>query len=216
MTGTLLEWLDRAAFTMLGVPVSWAEVLGDVTGALSVALVARGHIANWPIGLLNNLFWGWLFYRSKLYGDSALQGVFFVLGVYGWVRWARGTSGDAPLPVRRMPARERTFVAGATFAATAIATAWLALGTDSPAPLADASVLTLSLAATWGQADKAIESWWLWIAVDAVSVPLYWSRALYPTALLYVVFGALCVVGLRRWGLELAEREAAAAEKAAS
>lgn len=32
-----------------------------------------------------------------------------------------------------------------------------------------------------------------------ISVPLYVSRGLYPTAGVYVIFGALCVVGLRGW-----------------
>jgi nicotinamide mononucleotide transporter len=132
--------------------------------------------------------------------------VFFVLGVYGWVRWARGGSGEAPMPVRLMTRRERVVVALATLLATLLVTALLARLTDSPVPLPDATVLTLSLAATWGQAEKALESWWLWIAVDVVSVPLYWSRALYPTSLLYVVFGLLCVVGLRRWSRELAQQ----------
>ena len=81
--------------------------------------------------------------------------------------------------------------------------AWLAHATDSPAPLADATVLSLSLAATWGQAEKLVESWWIWIAVDVISVPLYVSRSLYPTAGLYVIFGILCVFGLRGWSRTL-------------
>jgi nicotinamide mononucleotide transporter len=210
----LTAWLDRAAVVVLGVPVSWAELLGDVSGAACVALVARGHILNWPIGLVNNVFWAWLFFRAKLYSDSALQGIFFALGVYGWIRWARGDRAGDALPVRRTRPREWTALAATTLLATIALASWLAARTDSPAPLADASVLTLSLAATWGQAEKAIESWWIWIVVDVISVPLYLSRGLYPTAALYVVFGALCVVGLRRWRRELAVREAAPAGSA--
>jgi nicotinamide mononucleotide transporter len=70
-------------------------------------------------------------------------------------------------------------------------------------PAWDASVLTLSLAATYGQARKLLESWWIWIAVDVLSIPLYLVRGLYPTAALYAVFLALCVVGLRSWMREL-------------
>ena len=204
----VLQWLDAAALVIGGARVTWAEVLGAVSGLACVALVARQHVWNWPIGLANNVFWALLFWRAKLYSDSTLQGVFFVLGCYGWWRWARGVSG-APLVVRRTRGREWLVMATAVIAATGMLATWLAHKTDSPAPLADASVLTLSLAATWGQAEKLLESWWIWIAVDVISVPLYVSRGLYPTAGVYVLFGVLCVVGLRRWARDLSDaREA--------
>ncbi|MBL9024497.1 MAG: nicotinamide mononucleotide transporter [Myxococcales bacterium] len=203
----ILSWLDSAAFVLFGAPVSWSEVLGDITGAACVALVARQNIWNWPLGLLNNVFWALLFFRAKLYGDSALQIVFFVLGCYGWWRWARGRGEASSRPVRRTRSAEWKVLGGVVGASTAALAAWLALRTDSPAPLADASVLTLSLAATWGQAEKVVESWWIWIAVDVISVPLYVSRALYPTAALYLVFGVLCVVGLRAWRRDLLAKE---------
>jgi nicotinamide mononucleotide transporter len=194
-----LAWLDSAALVIAGVPVTWAEVLGDVTGAACVALVARQHVWNWPIGLLNNVFWALLFWRAKLYSDSALQGIFFALGCYGWWRWmAKGASGET-IRIRRTRPREWMILAASVVVVTAGLATWLAHATDSPAPLADASVLALSLAATWGQAHKVIESWWVWIVVDVISVPLYVSRALYPTAGLYVIFGLLCVAGLRHW-----------------
>ena len=64
-------------------------------------------------------------------------------------------------------------------------------------------MLTLSLAATYGQTQKLLESWWIWILVDVVSVPLYVNRELYPTAALYVVFGLICVKGLVSWRRDL-------------
>ncbi len=199
----VLRWLDSAALVIAGAPISWAEVLGAVSGLACVALVARQHVWNWPVGLINNVFWALLFWRAKLYSDSTLQGVFFALGCYGWWRWTRGVRGDAALAVRRTRRGEWGVLAAAVVIATAGLAAWLAHATDSPAPLADASVLTLSLAATWGQAEKLIESWWIWITVDVISVPLYVSRGLYPTAGVYVIFGALCVVGLRGWSRAL-------------
>jgi len=95
-------------------------------------------------------------------------------------------------------------------------TAWLAVHTDSPAPFWDAAVLVLSLIATYGQAKKLLESWFVWIAVDAISVPLYLSRGLRPTALLFLGFGVLCVLGLRDWSRSLrADRAAVVLEVAA-
>jgi nicotinamide mononucleotide transporter len=195
-----VDALNQVAFHLWGAGVTWAEVVGDVSGALCVWLVARQHIANWPLGLVNNVFWCLLFWRAKLYADSALQIVFFTLGVYGWWMWVfGGSAGRNSLPVRRTTTMEWIWLGAATLAATAIVTYVLGNHTDSPVPLWDASVLTLSLAATYGQTQKTIESWWLWIAVDVISVPLYISRHLYPTAVLYVIFGLICVKGLIDW-----------------
>jgi nicotinamide mononucleotide transporter len=85
----------------------------------------------------------------------------------------------------------------------------LGAATDSTVPLPDAFVLAGSLVATWGQARKIIEQWWVWIAVDVVSIPLYASKGLWLTAVLYTGFLALCVDGLRRWTRELRRSRAA-------
>src|SRR3954471_12225686 len=120
----ILSWLDSAALVVAGVPVTWSEVLGDVTGAACVALVAKQHVWNWPLGLLNNVFWALLFWRAKLYSDSSLQLIFFVLGCYGWWRW-QTKRGGALLAVRRMRAREWRVVAVLVVVATAVLAAWL-------------------------------------------------------------------------------------------
>jgi len=184
-------------------PMTWAELIGDATGVWCVWLVARKHILNWPIGLLNNAFWFLSFWWSKLYGDATLQLIFAALAIYGWWEWARKDELKLELPVRRTTALEWTVLAPATAAATVLVWAFLSRKTDSPVPVWDASVVSLSLAATYGQAKKLVESWWIWIAVDVLSVPLYVVRGLYPTSAVYAVFLALCVVGLRAWNREL-------------
>ncbi|MGC4122276.1 MAG: nicotinamide riboside transporter PnuC [Myxococcales bacterium] len=167
----------EALFTALNQPllwkISWSELIGDVAGLACVWLVARKHILNWPIGLLNNAFWFLSFWWAGLYGDASLQGIFAILAVYGWWEWARKDSARQELPIRRTTSVEWAVLAMATAAGTVAVWALLSSKTDSKVPVWDASVVALSLAATYGQAKKLLESWWLWIAVDVVSIPLY-------------------------------------------
>ncbi|MDT0377407.1 nicotinamide riboside transporter PnuC [Streptomyces sp. DSM 42041] len=200
----LLAPLQQPLFTLLDTPVSWVEVLGFGSGALCVWLVARQHIANWPIGIANNLFFILLFAGAGLYADAGLQVVYIALALYGWWAWLRGGPEAAAgrLPVSRTDARTWWVLAPATLAVTALLTLWLARSTDSTVPFWDALTTALSLAATYGQCRKKLESWYLWIAADVVYVPLYAYKGLHLTALLYVGFMILCVVGLRSWRAE--------------
>jgi nicotinamide mononucleotide transporter len=180
-----------------------AELLGALSGLCCVALLTRQKIASWPLGIVNNALFCGLFWQARLYADATLQVVFLALAGYGWWQWSAPRGGDA-LRVRRTTTREWSVLLVLALGATAAAAYGLSGHTDSPAPLWDASVLTLSLAATYGQTKKLLESWWVWIAVDLLSIPLYAWRGLYPTALLYVLYLLLCVSGLRRWQRELA------------
>ncbi|OKJ50602.1 nicotinamide riboside transporter PnuC [Streptomyces sp. CB02261] len=206
---SILEPLQQPLFTVLDTPVSWAEVLGFGSGALCVWLVARQHLANWPIGIANNLFFVLLFTQAGLYADAGLQIVFITLAVYGWWTWTHGGGpGSDALPVRRTTRTEWTWLITAGVVGTLALTLLLDRATDSTVPFWDALTTALSLMATYGQCRKRLESWWLWIAADVIYVPLYAHKELYLTSLLYVGFMTLCVLGLRGWTKDLDARRA--------
>lgn len=185
------------------------EIAGFVTGALCVWLVARQNVWNWPIGILNNLAFLVLFLTGGLYADGMLQVVYIALAVYGWWAWLRGGAAHTELPVSRTTAVQWWLLLATGVASTALLTWVLQRFTDSTVPLADAVTTVLSLLATWGQARKKLESWWLWIAADVIYVPLYVYKGLWLTGLLYLGFLALCVYGLVGWRASVRERVAA-------
>src|SRR6266849_5728919 len=74
--------------------VDFTEVLGFITGAVNVWLLARQNIWNWPVGLANNALYVAVFLRAGLYGDAGLQLFYIALGVYGWWLWARRSAND--------------------------------------------------------------------------------------------------------------------------
>jgi nicotinamide mononucleotide transporter len=186
--------------------VSWLEGWGAVTGLLCVWLLARQNIWTWPIGLANNILFMVLFWRARLYADATLQIVFAVLGGYGWYQWRRVPVPGAELPVRRTSRTEWVALSAATMLGQAAVYWGLSRHTDSPVPFWDSAVLALSLAATYGQARKLLESWVLWIVVDVISVPLYIGRGLYLTSGLYFLFLCLCVSGYFSWRADLPGR----------
>jgi nicotinamide mononucleotide transporter len=201
----MIEWLaelvsplTRDLFHLGSDAVSRAEALGFVTGGLCVWLTVRGHIANFAVGIANSSFFLVLFASSRLWADSGLQVVFIVLGVIGWWQWLHGGANRTALVVER--ATLQTLVI--CVAGVVVATGGLALvlrAANDSAPFWDALTTSLSLAAQWLLNTKKIETWYFWIAADCLYIPLYLSRDLNLTAVVYLLFLILCLAGLRAW-----------------
>lgn len=201
--GDLVTPLNQVLFHLGGDAVSWAELLGFVTGGLCVWLTVRGSIANFAVGIANSGFFLVLFASSRLWADSGLQVVFIVLGVIGWWQWLHGAEGRSARVIE--PATRRTLLL--CVLGVVVATAGLTLvlrAADDSAPFWDALTTSLSLAAQWLLNTKKIQTWYFWIAADCIYVPLYVSRDLNLTAVVYLLFLGLCALGLRTWRREQA------------
>jgi nicotinamide mononucleotide transporter len=187
--------------------LSPVEVAGFLTGGASVWLAVRASVWTWPVGIASNGAFLVLFVEARLFADSALQLVYVVLSLGGIAYWLRGGGGRTHAPIRTVGAREAAAVAAVAAAGAYAATVYLRSVGDG-APLLDATTTCLSLAATYLQVKKLLESWYVWIAADLVYVPLYVAKDLPLTAVLYALFLALCVRGLVTWravrGLEAA------------
>ncbi len=183
-------------------PLDMTEAFGFATGAICVWLVTKGNIWNWPIGLANNIVFAILFWRTRLFADFGLQGVYFALGIFGWWSWLYGGAMRAPLRVSRASRTEWIYLLGSLTAGT-----WglreLLIAVNGAAPFWDAATTVFCLCAQYLLCRKRIENWFFWIAADIIYVPLYLSRGLPLTAILYAGFLILCWVGLHRWRKEL-------------
>jgi nicotinamide mononucleotide transporter len=54
-------------------------------------------------------------------------------------------------------------------------------------------------------ARKILENWVYWFVIDGVSVGLYTSRGLYLTALLFVAYLVMIIIGYRSWRASMIE-----------
>jgi nicotinamide mononucleotide transporter len=185
------------------------EIAGFVTGALSVWLAVRQNPWNWPFGVANAICFLVLFWQARLFGDMALQLLFIAICLLGWYRWLFGGAGHSRLRVTRITALGALAYVCAGAVATAVFTPYLRSVGDA-SPFLDALTTVLSVEAQYLMTRKVIEHWWVWMAADVIYIWLYASRELYLTSLLYVVFFAMCVVGLREWLRDTLAQKAAA------
>ncbi len=179
-------------------PLGLVEVFGFVTGAVNVWLVVKENIWNWPIGIINNIFFLILFLSSQLYADMGLQIVYIVLGVLGWYWWLRGGRNKKELEIGKTSFLHLAIVMGLVAVSTAIFTVFLEQVGDS-APFWDAFTTMLSLGAQYLLTRKLIENWYIWITADIIYIALYAYKQLYLTSLLYFIFMIMCMIGLMQW-----------------
>jgi nicotinamide mononucleotide transporter len=178
------------------------EVAANAVNAASILLAGRNSVHTWWTGIVGCVLFGWVFFVSKLYADVTLQVFFVVTSAIGWWSWLHGKE-QRELPV--------TKTAPKTLIRIGAAGTLVALGyglllhrfTDAYAPVPDSVVLAFSVIGQFLLMARRVETWWCWLLVNSVAVPLYLSRGLGLTALLYSGFWLNALISLRHWRRQL-------------
>lgn len=192
---------------------NYIEVFGAVTGIIYVLLEIRQNIWLWPVGIVTSAVYIWVFFSSKFYADMSLQVYYLVISVLGWYWWLHGRkngkrrrNGEGEkgrevdeLTVSRLHLKTGIYVAVSFVILYVVMWAGLSRLTDSPVPEWDSFVTSLSVVATWMLARKIFEHWYLWIVVNSASALIFAMRGLYPTVVLYIIYGIMSFAGIIEW-----------------
>ena len=174
------------------------EAIGVVAGLGYVVFAIRESAWCWPSGILSAAAYVVVFHQAHLPGQAGLQALLGLVCVYGWWSWSRGAV-ERPLAVSHAKPALLAAALPLTLAAGVGVGLLLRHGTESVAPFVDGGLVAASLVAQAMAARKWIENWLVWIGVNVVSVGLYVSQGLLPTAGLYVLYLVMAFVGYRSW-----------------
>ncbi len=174
------------------------ELAANVFTALAIVLAGRNNVHTWWTGVVGCALFGLLFTQSRLYADVALQGFFIVTGLLGWWKWLRGREGE-PLPVSHAGLPSLLWIVPLGAAATAAYGAMLHHFTSAYAPFPDSAVLVFSVIGQLLMMQRRVENWGFWLLVNTIATPLYFSRGLHLTAVLYAGFWINALVSWRSW-----------------
>lgn len=181
---------------------NYIEVFGAVTGIIYVLLEVRQNIWLWPLGIITSATYIWVFFVNKFYAEMSLQVYYLVISILGWYWWKRSDGEKAVrkvLVVSRLKLNTGLYIT--VIFLMLFAVLWFILNnyTDSPVPVYDSFITSLSIIATWMLARKIFEHWYLWIFVNFISAAVFMSRGLVPTTVLYLVFGIMSFFGITEW-----------------
>jgi nicotinamide mononucleotide transporter len=71
--------------------------------------------------------------------------------------------------------------------------------TDASYPYIDAFVTGFSFIATFLEAKKKIENWYIFLVADGVGAWLFFQKGLILTSLLFIIFCIICIGGIIQW-----------------
>lgn len=161
------------------------DVLGSIagiTGVLCVVLVAKGSILNYVFGLVNVSLYAYISYKASLYGDAALNALYYVpMQFIGWWQWRRrgaavseAEAGDNGVQVkaRRFTWNQRAILF-ICCAVAVVAVGFVLRYFGDPQPFKDSTTTVLSIVAQALMALAFMEQWMLWIVTNIVSVVMW-------------------------------------------
>ncbi|GGV23928.1 nicotinamide mononucleotide transporter family protein [Streptomyces spectabilis] len=198
------DWLNAEAFTAFGQHIMWSDMVGNSVGLIALALGWRRSIWTWPAQFLSGVILVAAYASAQLSGGVGKQLLVIGVAVWGWRQWTRGSqkAQDGSIAVRFATWKERGLLIGGTAVGTlAVGALFSAVPDLSWNPWPDAYIFVGTLAAMVAQARGLVEFWFAWLLVDVVGVPLAFSSGLAFSGLVYVVYLALVLWGLRDWWL---------------
>ena len=203
--------IANTAFTVMGYPISYVELIGTLFGLISVYFASKANILTWSTGIVNEIFLFLLFFQVHLYADMFLQVYFLVVTIYGWYNW-NTTTVENKIAAISSAARWLTaviIIIVSLLSGLYIKNIHLYLHDyfkiAAAYPFTDSFVMVLSIVATVLLAKKKIENWHIWILVDAICAILYFKKGVYFLSLEYLIFLGLASYGLYNWKKQLAD-----------
>ncbi len=183
---------------------SWLSLVSGCLGVCSVCMAAQRKIGTYLFGFGQVLTYTYLCWEQRFYGEVMINAYYFctmIYGVYVWKsRMSDGTEGVV-VP-RSLSLRTLCLIVSVTFACAWL-TGWgLASLTDDTQPYLDAFTTVPALVAQVLMILVYREHWFIWLAVDILSVLLWLRAGDYCMAAQYFFWCANCLYGLRKWKID--------------
>ena len=177
-----------------------------LSGVLCVLMAAKGNPITFVFGAYNVLGYAWLAFQAGLYGEMALNLLFFTpMNVVGFVLWRKKMEDPGTVSMRRLTAKQTALVGVAAAAGIAALGFGLSQILGQASPYLDATTNVLSVTATLLMNARFREQWLCYIVLDGFTVLMWVLRLMAgtPDSLIMVLMWAAYLVnafyGMYKW-----------------
>ena len=196
--------------------MDFLQIFTLITGVIYIVLEIRQKNFMWVVGIATSLAAMWVFFRQGLYASFGLNTYYFITAFIGLWHWRRDKKILESDVVADVHEGDAIVLHKLSWKSVAVGAAICILGTlalsvgmsllheagilnENPMSLLDSAATALSVVATWWLVRSYLEQWWLWIVADIMSTVLCAIQGMWWMALLYLLYTASAVYGLRYW-----------------
>ena len=187
----------------------WIHIVASACGIINVVLGGKGKLSNYLFGFIHCCLMIYITLISKLYADMGVTIYNFVMQFVGFFTWSKHMNHETHEVKKIHLTNKARFINLAVIIAGTVLVGFLMKRyTDDLVPFADASKAVMQIVAMILMVRMFSEQWWLWIAINCVSIFMYIKAGNFPITMMYVVYLANSIIMCVRW-----EKEATANDK---
>lgn len=198
------------------------EVVAVLFGLLSVFFSIKQNIWVYPTGIISTVLFIYIMYVFGLLGDMLINVYYTAMSIYGWILWSKHSDDNIHVEVKKASKKDWQigsvlFVGSLLFVGLvyyfkpyidnefSMNSVRLGLYHLDWANYTDIITTSLFLVGMFFMAKRNIENWIFWIVADFICIPMMLYKGLGITAIQYVIFTAMAIIGYLEWKKSLAE-----------
>ena len=187
----------------------WIHIVAATCGIINVVLGGKGKLSNYLFGFIHCCLMIYITLISRLYADFGVTVYNFVMQFVGFFTWSKNMNKETH-EVRKIHASNKTRLISLAIivVGTTVVGYIMQQYTNDLAPYADSAKAVMQVVAMILMVRMFSEQWWLWIAINCVSIFMYIKVGNFPITMMYVVYLVNSLIMCVRW-----EKEASANDK---
>ena len=193
-------------FSIVNSQLSIISLISGCLGVCSVCLASQGNILTYVFGFAQVITYTYICWTQRLYAEIAINAYYFVTMIYGVFVWRQNikhqtsaVTHQTTVTPRSLSCKLLALLSVATILGASLIGWGLDAFTDDSQPYLDAFTTVPALVAQVLMILVYREHWFIWLAVDILSIALWFRAGDYCMVAQYAFWCANCLYGLRRW-----------------
>lgn len=178
------------------------NIIAGFAGVLSVVLCAKGKLANYFIGFIQNFTYTILAFQNQFYGEVIEQGFYIVTMIWGIFVWKanmdKAEDGTSNVMTKKFTPLQWVLSIVGTIIVT-LGFGYFLQNIGSAQAYTDAATNVMALFAQIMMVRRYREQWIWWLVIDVFCIKLWWVAGNWSMVAMYIAWTINCIYGWYNW-----------------